>query len=513
MAFGQNRNSKFGGASTPSGKEWVPQVVSGNVEKNDRTNEDWFAIKLAWVMNQDRGILMNNFNKVAPNVFQVTPNLKEQNSLFIKIAVNELDNFKNNFLPQVIDVLRKTMHYKPSVLDSLGDSIADKIDSTPTSADIEKSRDSIGNNWMDMLNKMNDPETRKKMLMFQTTVAYEREYGSKLSRNNIQEILSQNPNATFVTNAVTWRDVFKHSINPGATPIIINKAENRTYTKQELDAAARVKGFSSYKDAMVKTGNSTQTKHLIQGTANKMRTTPPTFYKEKVYDVADTTPLDPMNDPWINAVGLANNIVGLLNEPAKKVEADILAAQGKQMPQAKSGANDTDYSNIKAEILKMCQEKKLNVYDRGNDAETIAEAVYTLAINEAPKYNILKPDNQRKFASAVVASICAVFNIPSSIASAYFSGHSTVSKEEALDIYDIYKTLSNRMSNSMLAEGIHGGVMSPDEFMGVLNSVGIQVMDEQPLDEEEEIIVDDYTPEQIQESFFNLFNKMEHLND
>ena len=320
MAFGQNKSwgnkSSFnGGGST---KEWSPQVKIARVKHDDNTNTDKMIITITWVKAQDYSVLASNCNKIAPDVFTLTKKPGDTVSFDIIVNLDKIDEFKNNYIDTIVDVLRKTMHYTKSSLDSLGESIVDKVNEAPTPQEIAQSRETIAGNWMDMLNKMNDPEVRKKLLLYQTTVSYEREYGWKLSPNNVHEILAQNPLATFVTSERGWKREFNRTVNLGAKAILIDKAVPTSLSKSQLDAAARKRGFDSYDDASKKTNKSTQVLRAIQNQANMDFNGYKEYTKARVYDVSDTTPIDPSHDLWMEKVGLSNNLIGTLKIKQKK---------------------------------------------------------------------------------------------------------------------------------------------------------------------------------------------------
>ena len=117
------------------------------------------------------------------------------------------------------------------------------------------------------MQKLEDPEVRKRLLKYQMTNDYARQYGHVLSASNVVSILNQFPSASFVVEASTWKKSFNRTIMAGAQPILVKKPIPSNNLNLDLDNAARICGYNSYEDAQTKSKNSTQVLSNIRMTA------------------------------------------------------------------------------------------------------------------------------------------------------------------------------------------------------------------------------------------------------
>lgn len=148
----------------------------------------------------DRQQLINLWSASIPkNVMVAVAHPKYDKGIILKINIEKINELGTTFIDKITDDLKSLGTYNDTSVDAFGDSLMDKIAECPTEADISNSNSRIASNWKEMLSKLQDPNFRKILLNFQTTVACAKKYGHVLSKKNVMSILSQNPMASFVT--------------------------------------------------------------------------------------------------------------------------------------------------------------------------------------------------------------------------------------------------------------------------------------------------------------------------
>jgi hypothetical protein len=416
--------------------EWTLDVKMGKYSENNE-----LMLKLTGLKNED-------IKTLASNIFTIK---QEDKTIWICVAEDKIDDFKNS-LDQLETVLKNTKNYTEKSIISTIDKIEDFIESTPNAADEETNNRNIATNWRELLQSLQNPDVRKKFLIFQTTYTCSNEFSdAKLSPANIASVLAADPQASFVTNAHTWRDTFKRYVQPGAPFIIITKAESSLpmHILKDDPEVMKAGGWNAF----VKASGGINSLPVWAARKRAMNNPKwhPSFYKQKVYDVRFTTPIDPNNDPFMTVANMVNNLTGEINQAAK----DIL-----QKTDIENGVTDKDY-DAKREgletneqlnafrdfILKKCKMKKIQVSETGNVHEVIANAVYAYAYEIAAEYNKLSPKARQAFASAVCYAIAHAFNIQASRVNSAINVFERLRPEEAeiivTDTFPLFKTLSN----------------------------------------------------------------------
>lgn len=348
--------------------------------------------------------------------------------------------------------MQQTKHYFPASVTKMIDNIEKFIATTPTNAEIEANDKIIASNWRELLGTLNDPEVRKKFLLFQTTSACHSRYSdAALSPGNVAMVLAADPDATFVTDAHTWRSIFKRRVLPGAQFVIIIKSEN-TLPMNIINKDPEVIKAGGW-NALVKASGGVQGAAWAAVKRAKQNSTyQPHFYKTKVVDVRFTEPINPNEDPFMKLPNLINNLTGEINKAAQDVINAENAANGITTPvdfdNKREGLDNAESLNgYKEFIFKKCARRKLNVTETGNIKEDIANAVYAYSYDLAEDYNKLNPKAKNIFASVICAAVAATMNIDSSRVSQSFRMFANLSEEEKTDIanetFGIYKSLIN----------------------------------------------------------------------
>lgn len=410
----QNKGG-FGNKSAAS----KPSTGTGNLffsAKWGKYNEnDELEIRLGAFKSED----INVINQVAPDVFYVKAiqiKLAKYPSYSIFVKKGQVGKFEG-MLDTLQTALENTQHYS-KVKEGIG-TIQDIIEDTPSNEELAQQEKTMVTSWRDMLKMFQDPEVRKRFLAFQTTFIRETEFSKAvLSRDNVLQILSVDPQATFVTQAYVWRNTFKRTIQQGAPSIIYTKVDI-DIPQNILDKDPEVIRRGGWKEVIKQSGGK-KTNYPAWGIQNRIAKEPGhshfmTFRKVKGYDVRWTIPpTNPNDDVFVNAVNLVNNLTGELNDYAKQIlqQEDVKSGNApREFKKIEGLANDELLTRFKDFTFKKCKTEKVNVTETGNLPSDIANGVYAYSHKRAESQNILKDDERNIFASAVVAGVGLTFNI------------------------------------------------------------------------------------------------------
>ena len=441
---------------------WDLKALFGKYDGNS------LIIKLQGFSWDDIGVL----NNIDTSVFVAKKVKTKSGSIIVVLQIpqDKLTDF-SNLLPQIKQQLAATGHYTKDSVNMFPEIVDNIIEKTASPDEIEQGNQNIIRNWKDLLLRAKDPEFRKKFLLVQ---AYPENFGfsgatayalkkTKLSPNNITEILSQDPLATFITDAPTWRREFNRTVQPNAPFVVYTQgvpddSVRREFWKLPQIVAAKKKlaskGLPINTDNIKREVGPQEYWGLWKDVSTKYSKYPE-FFQKKGYDVRFTTPNDPNNDPFITLAKLVNNLTGELNQAAIDKITSEMQASGMEAPKQEDFnkkvegiENQKELLKFKNFILEKCKQKKINVVDNGSTEDVISNAVYAYAYAMTDGMNQLTLQEKSCFAATLTAFICDRFNITDTQkAQQSFNiiGNFTDEKLEkfAKDIYMTFKTLSN----------------------------------------------------------------------
>lgn len=381
----------------------------------------------------------------------------------------------------------------------------DKIAQCPTEADIANSNAKIASNWKELLSKLQDPDFRKMLLNFQTTVACAKKYGHILSKKNVMSILSQNPMASFVTTPETWRVKFNRQIKPGAQKIIVTKSSNYGNTSWTArNNSARAHGFQDMKDAKDFTNNSVQTMGSIEMDANKGNSG---FYKVIMYDVADTIPpADPKDDVFTNDIGLINNLTGAINSAAQTKEDQLKAQLGTVQSQQQvqpSASSSTAMAKRRGIIEWLCQKKNIPTLKNVSDEEFIVDGTYQYSKVMAKSLGYVKSHDIERIAlvSTLLVAISSGINEGNHKILSSVGGNTVYNDDDVMSIFTITNTIIPTMAKKISESKIFEGMEGKKEFTidDIINmAIKKYGLPEEQIEEQRK----------IKNNFVDLFNRM-----
>lgn len=457
------------------------KTSNGSTSTNDKWN---LTIKSAkYSKNGDLGFKLSGFkyddisgiNKVNPEVFFVKQSISKATWLWIKNG--KFDEFIAD-TSALEDFLKNTNNYQDASISSFCEKIENYASSTPTEEEIASNNKIIATNWRELLDTMNDPEVRKRFLLFQTTYTCMSVLkDAVLSPANVTQVLMADPQATFVTDKNTWETKFLRKVNPGAPHVIITKVENTLPPFNLLNKDPEVQKAGGWNELVKQSGGCWF--GAAYAAIKRVRLTnnlKASFYKSKVYDVRFTTPIDPNKDPFMKVANLVNNLTGEINDAAKAMLDNESAKNGVEPmnydAKREGITNNEELTAFKEFILKKCKMSGINVSTVGSDEDIIANAVYAYAYDKAEQLNKLHDNAKSAFANAICFAIASTFNINSSKIASCVNFFQNLTPEDAetiaMDSFETYKTLAN-FSLRESAE-ITPHIMSFDEYANLLIS-------------------------------------------
>lgn len=571
----------------PSTKGGTNPTCTGAFYEQDDNGNEILVVRLEWIHNQHIQDVITYLNKTYPEILAaVNGNVSQRQAaalgakaphpIDIRVIYGKEDEFMN-VLPNIVNFiahLSGTKHgfYTRESIVGLESSIKGRISEAPSKADYDLAEQRIVNNVDELLQKIQNPENIKVMGLVggssvqgnSLSLQDAKAAGWKISstRNQIQ-IKGQLPNATFVTNAWTWENVFNRTINDKTLFAIIKKPRNDK--KKDINALNRAAGQLGYFDpsnpsmqpidlfkAARKAGNlSSQQQAAVKFLANIFNSDSASYISEKVYDVSNTTLKPGMKDVWNEEVGYADNIQGLPNAAAQAMDAELAKQNGQayQQMQVVSRTNDelSDIIDIMEDICK--RDTGSAPISNGSLGDKIAGLAFHYAKEYiCPSRNIVKPSMVSAVSNGFALIFAAVYGFhvqryAQGLSAVYQSTKTEESYKEVVkivfqDYVDLATEIDKRLralsnmrvkyrkdlkanaqanaqgaqdtdqpQQAVVEEGIYDGktrILSFDEFASIMMGQGI-------MEEEVEEVADEPI-ENLQESFFNLLDRMELIN-
>ena len=470
-------------------------------------DKDELEIRLGAFKNED----VNIVNQIAPDVFYVKAiqvKLAKFPSYSIFVKPGQVQAFEG-MLDKLKTVLEQTQHYK-GVAAGMG-YIQDIISDTPSNEEIANQEKTVVSNWRDLLLMFQDPEVRKRFLAYQTTYIKHSEFSpAVLSRDNVLKILNADPQATFVTQAYVWRNVFNRDIQHGAPSIIITKCDI-DIPYNILEADPEVKKYGGWKAVKAASGGK-ETNYPAWGIKNRIAKEPGhnhfmRFRPVKAYDVRFTIPpTNAKDDKFVNMVNLVNNLTGELNEVAKTMLKDIDTKAGKgerDFKKIEGLENDELLTKFREFTMNKCKLEKIPMQETNFPKNDIANGVFAYSYKKSETQNILKDSERNIFASAVCAAVGLTFNIDCDKVSQCGRVISALNDQKLIDVVDKSFHVFQEFNSFNIREA--NGVDTKDDYFRLLKSFSKNAQPE--ITQEDKQVA-------LQESFTRKFNDLvERMNN
>lgn len=418
--------------------------------------KEYISVYLGHVWKDSAQKLVDAINSAVPKHIMNAALAKGNDRVVIRVNIDMKDEIPN-VIAKLENSIKQLGEYSDASVETVCTQLYDEIDSVAVSADVENARNTSISNWQEMLEKLNDPEVRKRLLKYQTTNDYANTYGHVLSPSNVKDILDQFPTASFVVEKSTWRKQFNREVQPGAQRIVVTKPVQTQPSMADLDDAARMAGFNSFRDARMQTKNATQVMSQINMLAKKKTTS---FIKVVMYDVSQTIPpSDPSKDVWTNTIGLSDNITGVLNDPAQSFDDKITGGAAKAAQEANkeiiSQTQAARWKNRRYALTVLLKKKNINISSLNNlsDEDFIGKASYLYAQTLMPLYGIVKQDDINRISAMCAAATCMSSDckVPSDI-SRYIYNLKQIPLNDVTIAYTITHDILPRLSGAVRAK-------------------------------------------------------------
>ncbi|MBP5722224.1 MAG: hypothetical protein J6X18_01380, partial [Bacteroidales bacterium] len=328
-----------------------------NPNRDTATNEDEILkVYIGYIFPQHTEYLVEKWKNDYPDVF--TPQWVGYGKNYMEFRVKpDMEQEFINIVPKIFDDIAAlsgvnpkfykkkgwTMQPTPKqnvyATDKFQDKVAETIDyitKAPSKYEQERRDINIASTWKELLLNMEDPNTLRRLqgiggMVYSTSSAtlsggaadqggnpYDnrgRKVGHVISFENKQEVFSQDPNATFVTQEWVWRDFFNRKVVDRNKTIIITKPTTRKPRDPNSFEKACIKcnygGAADFYDQK-KRGELSQSQiWAVMAEYNKLNPADTLFGPVIVYDVANTEVMtdengNPMTDKFNDEVNLAD---------------------------------------------------------------------------------------------------------------------------------------------------------------------------------------------------------------
>lgn len=423
----QNKENQSSQVNRPSNFNLYAYNLN-NVDKSDENDSKKWNIKVSDVNYVDNCLQykvdsihytkeypdLPLLNKIAPDVFEIKHS-REKKGVYLKVKEGKEQEFLN-CLPEIQKTLEDLgTYYNQSIVKFIM-RLGLGVKETPTQQEINDVHNSMVKSWKELLLMLKDPDVRKKFLLFQTTITCDEYFkGARLSPRNVIDILSQDPQATFVTDNFTWFTKFNRKVKDNARRLLITKAHTNV-SKNALNQHKISQAHGGYNEVVkMSHGKNYGTAYSVRkDVANTSNPISNTYSRQVVYDVRDTEPLDPNNDPFLQIPNLINNLTGEMNAAALNFVAERNKENGveTETPRKIEGiVDDEKLLKFKDILLRKCKREGIKINDVGDTTEVIGECLYQYGLKVAESYNILVPKEQDIFASILCYVVCNTFNI------------------------------------------------------------------------------------------------------
>lgn len=420
--------------------------------------KEYISVCLGHVWKDGAQKLVDAINSAVPKHIMNATLGNGNERVIIRVNI-DMKNEIPNVVGKLENAIKQVGEYSDASVETVCSQIYDSVDSVATSTDVENATNKSISNWKEMLEKLEDPEIRKRLLRYQTTNDYARAYGHVLSPGNVQDVLDQFPMASFVAERSTWLKQFNRTIQPNAQRIVVKKPIQGQPSMADLDAAAQLAGYASYKDAKYQTKNATQVMSEINNIAKKKTSS---FVKVIMYDVSQTNPpSDPSLDIWTNSIGLSDNINGLLNQPAQSFDDSITGGNAQKAQEANkeaiTQAQEAKWQNRKMALINVCKRRNIDVskLQASDDQDFIAKATYYYAKSLMPSYGIVKSDDANRIAAMCAVAMCYSCDCKvSSDISRYIMSQKSLSEDDVKVAFTITHDILPQLAKSTRAKNV-----------------------------------------------------------
>ena len=572
----------LGGAKKPAQKQ-NSNGFSPNLEyayyEQPQNEPEHLVVGIGYVYDSHHSILMNEWAKKYSQIFLTRRVMNDGDKTdkgsnvpaILELHVNpgkeqEFEQIVHDIVQSMADKIGKTLkmgvrsgQYDLANLQKLSGYIINSVANAPNKADLDKAKERTIDTWMDLLSRMEDPATMKKISKIGGTV-YNMQSpsikasnaGHQISLGNRAEVYAQLPNATFVTQEWTWNNVFNRDVVDKSQFAIIFKPKTKKPSDLvAFNKAAQLCGYADYDDFRKKKRAkrlSQQQIFAVMAQYNMLNPNTTDFIAINAYDVANTQLRQGEPDVFANEIGFEDNIQGVPNSAARAADAQLAADAGKPYnPGQIVTKTEDEVYEIKTIIFALCSQAGVSVNSVGDVGDDIVHACYKYAeLILAPKFGKIKPEYGQAFCHGVASAIAVTYGLKSEKGAKFLNAALANRKQETalrtvvaeffMDYKKMILTINRELTKShnkmrksgqkvsapvkSVAEDASEATgqaenppqpMSFEEFSEILGVNPNASAGEPAADDSYEEADTVPTQQQVMESFYNLLDKMEIL--
>lgn len=553
-----------------------PICSSAFYSKPDANGNEALTVRLKNIHAQHQSVLQNEWNQKYGQIFTTRVNQSQKVGtaaapIDLSIEPGQEDNFVKiipNLTQDIANLNGKNgLSYDPNFINSLELSILGRIDEAPSEEDLLKAKERQRANLKDILAKLSDPDFIKKLGFIggvsvnsysniKDIVKQGNSVGWRISPMNQMMVKSYLPNATFVTNAWTWERVFNREVIDESQFALEVKVSNDK--PKDINSRIQAAAQLGYIDPKNQSKNSWDVYKSIESSlsqaqkiavaflSNILNPNSANYTYQKVYDISNTRLIPGKPDVWNDEVNYADNILGIPNKAAQQYLAQSNASQEQNAPSATTQEpqwvpkGNEEIADIIESLSAICSKHCNSTpntpagYGLGDTIAHFAEFYAEHYV--CPHRQIVQGPLKKATCNAFAIALAAIYGFSVQRKGNDLSGAlKDPNFERTLDeLFDDFRELVTELNVDLLkksskrqkakraapvqakpvAESIDENVMQHkditfDEFANLIINGG-NVPNNELMEEID--VPDDVNPENIQESFFKMLDKIEHIN-
>ena len=553
-----------------------PTCTGAFYSKPDESGAEPLTVRLSGIHAAHQNDLMKDWASKYGQIFSSRVNQSQRAGnaaapIDLMVEPGQEDAFVNVVPDLVQDIANmngaKGMSYDTNFLNGLQLSILGRMDEAPTQEDLEKAQERQRMNLKDIISKLSDPEFTKKLGFvggvsvnsysnIKDIVKQGNSVGWRISPLYQLMVLSYLPNATFVTNAWTWDNVFNREVvDPSQFALEVKVSNDKPKDiGARMQAAAQLGYIDTQNSARqpwdvyksISSQLSQSQRIAVEFLANILNPQAANYMRQKVYDISNTRLKtdangNPMPDVWNDEVNFADNIKGIPNAAAQAYLAQgannpdqgaATAAQSAQQWVPKGNEEIADIINILSVICSKHCGTSPNTVAGDSLGDTIAHFAEFYAKNYVcQNKGIVKPSIVTATCNAFAISLAAIYGFQVQRRGAQLSGALKDPEFEKLlnglymDFMDLVSEINVELlklshqrkkastkTKTQVAESLNemnqNRTISFKEFANIFINGGN--VNEGEICEEE--TADEVSNDELCESFFRMLDKMDRLD-
>ena len=284
---------------------------------------------------------------VINNIYQKLRKNTKNGGYFLTAPASAVDSFLGGIVVNKIFDFLTQNNYKVPTVSQLKVQIEEKLKDVVTPADKAEATAKYNDLVSRILQNLNDPEIKRlasEISRFRIHPDVNDDiFGHVRSPRNALRVLATKPDATYVATRSKWLELFNREVKPNAQKIVVlRSAGGGGFDQSKAEKSLGITKDMAYQSPHMKHKFDIMAQGDDGGTA---------FIPYVVYDISDTVLIPGLDnndndlnsfDPFVDRMGLIDNIKGILNQTAIDFKGAKLSPEDK----AKINVRDTSDRNL-----------------------------------------------------------------------------------------------------------------------------------------------------------------------